>query len=72
MSKQIQIRILPDGIIEAKTLNIKGKQCLKVIAPLERLLEAETVNSDFIEEYYETEEQEFTYSQNQEVLNNGR
>lgn len=71
MSKRIQIRIMPDGSIQAKTIHIKGKQCLKVIKPLEQLLEAETVSSDFTEEYYETEAHLTTETRNQEVLRNG-
>ncbi len=72
MAKQIQIRISPDGSIHAETQNIKGKQCLKYIQLLEGLLEAQTINSDFTKEYYETEEHLFSANQNQEVLRNGR
>ncbi|MBR6979519.1 MAG: DUF2997 domain-containing protein [Prevotella sp.] len=55
MARQIQIRIFPDGRIEAETKNIKGKQCLKYLLPLEQLLDAKIVDSDFTSEYYETE-----------------
>ena len=50
---KIIIKILPDGTVEAKTEEIKGKKCLKNIEKLERLLEARTVKSEFTEEYYE-------------------
>ena len=54
MGKQIQIRINPDGKIESRTINIKGKSCLKYIKPLESLLDAKVVDSEFTNEYYET------------------
>lgn len=53
MGKQIKIRIYPDGKIESQTVNIKGKSCLKYIQPLESLLEAKIVDSEFTSEYYE-------------------
>ena len=53
MGKQIKIRIYPDGKIESQTVNIKGKSCLKYIQPLESLLEAKIVDSEFTHEYYE-------------------
>lgn len=72
MAKQLQIRIMPDGSIQAETKNIKGKQCLKMMMPIEQMLEARTVNSDFTSEYYETEDQIFSASLDQEVLYNER
>ena len=53
MAKQIQIRIFPDGHIETVTKNIKGKQCLKYLQPLEQLLDAQVTDSEFTSEYYE-------------------
>lgn len=53
MGKQIKIRIYPEGKIESQTVNIKGKSCLKYIQPLESLLEAKIVDSEFTSEYYE-------------------
>lgn len=55
MTKQITIRIYPDGKVETKTIGIKGKTCLKYLQPIEQMLEAETVDSEFTNEYYETE-----------------
>ena len=60
MAKQIQIRIFPDGHIETVTKNIKGKQCLKYLQPLEQLLDAQVTDSEFTSEYYEAEEVETT------------
>ena len=56
--KQIQIKIFPNGEIEAETKGMKGKTCLKYIAELERMANAVTQDSEFTKEYLETEEQE--------------
>ncbi len=55
MEKRIIINISPNGKIIAETENMKGKQCLDYINILESLLDAETIDSDYTEEYYETE-----------------
>lgn len=69
MSKQITLRIHPDGKIEGETHGIKGKACMKYIKILEQMLEAEAVDSDFTQEYYEglqeqQETQQTTVKQN--------
>lgn len=56
--KQIQVRIYPNGELEAETKGIKGKTCLKYIAEIERMANAVTQDSNFTKEYLETEEQE--------------
>lgn len=64
MSKQIQIRVYPDGRIESKTLGVKGKSCLNYIKEVENLTGAKTVKSEFTKEYYETESiQNTTYNE---------
>ena len=58
--KSITLRIRRDGIVEAETHGMKGRECLPYITQLEELLEAEAFDSDYTEEYYEavdTEEQ---------------
>jgi hypothetical protein len=55
MKKQIQVKITPEGKIEAVTLGIKGKKCTDYIAVLEKLLEARTESSEYTDEYYQTE-----------------
>ena len=52
--KKIMIKITEDGKIFAETMGIKGKQCLDYIHILEELLEAETIDSEFTHEYFET------------------
>ncbi len=56
-SKRIQLRVYPDGRIEAVTQGVKGQACMDYIAVLEALLGAETITSEFIPEYHETEEE---------------
>lgn len=54
--KRISIRISPDGRIQAETHGIKGRECTEYIRILEEILEAETQDSSYTPEYYETEE----------------
>lgn len=56
MSKRIQLRVYPDGRIEAVVQGVKGKKCTDYIAVLEELLQAETVESAYTSEYYEPDE----------------
>lgn len=56
MEKQIQVRIFPDGRIEAETKGMKGEECTNYIQLIEEMLRAETVESAYTEEYYETEQ----------------
>ena len=65
--KTIQIKIRPNGEIEAETKGIKGKLCLKYIAEIERMANAAVIDSDFTDEYYETAETNAAISE-QEVL----
>ncbi|MGG4145496.1 DUF2997 domain-containing protein [Paenibacillus algorifonticola] len=55
-SKQIRVRIYPDGRIEADVMGIKGKGCTDYISILEQLLDAETIDSEYTAEYYESEQ----------------
>ncbi|MDY7224438.1 DUF2997 domain-containing protein [Halalkalibacterium halodurans] len=64
--KKLQIRITEDGEIFAETLGIKGKECLEYIQLLEELLDAETVDSNFTHEYYESEI--VTHKQNKQTI----
>jgi myosin-crossreactive antigen len=52
--KKIIIKITEDGKIFAETFGMKGKQCLEYIQILEELLDAETIDSEFTHEYFET------------------
>lgn len=56
MAKRIQLRVYPDGRIEATTEGIKGKACIDYIKVLEEILHAETLESAYTAEYYEKDE----------------
>lgn len=51
--KQIEIKIFPNGEIQAETHGIKGKACLKYIAEIEKMTYAVTQDSKFTKEYLE-------------------
>jgi hypothetical protein len=55
MTRQIQLRILPDGKVQAEVLGFRGKKCTDYIAILEALLDAEAVDSDYRPEYWLSE-----------------
>lgn len=57
--KKVQIKITEDGKFFAETLGMKGKECLSIIEVLEELLNAETVDSDYTEEFFELELKSF-------------
>ena len=56
--KQLKIRIFPDGQVRAETNGIKGKVCTDYIGTLEKLLNAQVVESSYMEEYYQIQTQE--------------
>lgn len=53
--KQVQIKIYPNGEIQAETLGIKSKKCMQYIPVIEKLTNAVVTDSDFTPEYLETE-----------------
>jgi hypothetical protein len=54
--KKIQIRIFPDGTIQAEVQGVKGKRCTEYMEVLEDILEAKTVDSDYTPEFYESDD----------------
>jgi hypothetical protein len=56
MSKQIRVKISPDGKIQAEVMGVKGKKCTDYIKALEEMLGAVTLNSAFTSEAFESEE----------------
>ena len=63
MTKQIKIRVYPDGRIESETVGIKGKSCLNYIKEVEQLTGAKTVYSEFTGEYPQQEVLNDTYNE---------
>lgn len=53
--KKLSIRIYPDGKIEAKTINIKGKKCNEILNLIEEIIPAKIVDSSYTNEYQENE-----------------
>lgn len=49
--KQITLKIMPDGTVQAETHGLRGAACLDWLGALERLTGAQTVDSSFTEEY---------------------
>lgn len=70
MTKQIKLRIYPDGIVQAEVEGIKGKKCTDYIKIIEGLLEAKVVDSEYTSEYYENEVIE-VYEEDKINLNGG-
>ena len=52
MKKQIEVTILPDGTIKAKTHGIYGEKCKEYISVLQELLEARATEIAYTEDYY--------------------
>ncbi|MBN1044355.1 DUF2997 domain-containing protein [Clostridium botulinum] len=55
MGKKIQLRIYPDGTIQANVEGVKGKKCTDYIKIIEDILVAEVIDSEYTPEYYESE-----------------
>lgn len=54
-TKKFIIRLSPDGKIQAEVEGIKGKSCRDYIKILEEVLNAQTIDSEPTDEYYEPE-----------------
>ena len=52
--KQIHIKIGTNGKLEAETIGMKGKECLKYLERIEKMADAVTIDSRFNDEYLET------------------
>ncbi len=52
LSKQIKLKIFPNGQVQAEVLGFRGKKCTDYISVLERLLDAEAIDSSRTPEYY--------------------
>lgn len=66
MTKQIKIRVYPDGRIESETVGIKGKSCLGYIKEIEQLTDAQVIHSEFTEEYYQNSVMNNEYNEEQQ------
>ena len=69
MTKRVQLRIFPDGRVQAEVQGIKGKACTSYISSLEELVKAEAVDSSYTPEYFEKEIVHTGISDEQSVAN---
>ena len=53
MQEKLQVRIYPDGRIEAKTKGIMGEKCTDYIEILEEMLDAKTTHTEYTSDYYQ-------------------
>ena len=58
ITKRINIRIFPDGKIQADIQGIKGKKCTDYLEVIQEILQARIEDSDYTKEYYEKETEE--------------
>lgn len=56
--KQMKVWLRADGSIDAETIGVKGKNCLKYMMILEEMMRASVIDSEFTKEFYEHEEEE--------------
>lgn len=55
MTKQIKIKLLPDGQIYMETIGVKGKKCLDCVELLKKLVDIKVTKTQITQEYYESE-----------------
>ena len=53
--KKLKIKLLPNGEIQMETVGVKGKKCLDYIDVLKKLVDVKITDTQFSQEYYETE-----------------
>ena len=53
--KKLKIKLLPNGEIQMETHGVKGKKCLDYIEVLKKLVDVKITDTQFSQEYYETE-----------------
>lgn len=68
MTGKIQIRLRPDGGIDAETLGIKGKSCLDFIQVLEKIMAARAIDSDYKPDFYEADNRRDQSRRNEQKL----
>lgn len=56
--KQIRIKVLSNGHIEAETLNYKGHSCQDVLHTIESLTNSKVIDSQYKEDFYDENEEE--------------
>lgn len=57
MAKKMQIKLMPSGEIRMETHGVKGKKCDDYVELFKKLVDANIVDIQHTNEYYETEVQ---------------
>lgn len=65
MEKKIRLEINASGEIRAKTIGMNDEECLDYVAILENLLDAETVDSEYTEEFLQAQQLQYQEEQTQ-------
>ncbi len=65
MTKQLKIKLLPNGMIEMETVGIKGKKCMAYAKFMEEIANAKIKEQKLTDEYYQETE---TYGDNTQNL----
>lgn len=55
MSKKVRFEITADGEIHVKTLGMDDASCLDYVEVFERILEAETIDSSYTQEFLDAQ-----------------
>lgn len=58
--KQIRIKVLSNGHIEAETLNYKGQSCQDALHIIESLTNSRVIDSQYKAEFYDANEEDNT------------
>jgi hypothetical protein len=56
--KQIRVEISAEGVIRAETVGIVGQKCLDYVVLLEQMMDAESTESSFTDDYLRNEDTE--------------
>ena len=67
MTKRITLRISPSGEIKADVMGFEGRSCVEYISVLEKMLDAEAVDSRLVPEYCADQELTTVVSQQDEI-----
>ncbi len=65
MEKKIRLEITASGEIRAKTIGMNDEECLDYVEILESLLDAETVDSEYTEEFLLAQQLQYQKQQTQ-------
>ena len=55
MTKKMQIKLMPNGEIKMETMGVKGKKCDDYVELFKKLVNANIIDVQHTDEYYQTE-----------------